>query len=55
MGVPITFMTKHNPSQFEILGKIDAGEISEYNLAVPVINGKSKYKRIAVRRVCYED
>lgn len=50
MGVPITFMTKFNPTQFEILGKIDAGEITQYNLAVPKIDGKSIYKRIAIRR-----
>ena len=51
MGVPITFMTKHNPTQFEIIGKIDAGELTEYNLGRPVINGTSKYKRIAIRRM----
>lgn len=50
IGVPITFMQYYNPDQFEIVGKIDAGEITEYNLANPIINGKSKYKRIAIRR-----
>lgn len=50
MGVPITFMQYYNPNQFEIIGKIDAGEITEYNLAKPIINGKAKYKRIAIRR-----
>ena len=43
-------MTKHNPAQFEIIGKIDAGELTEFNLGRPVINGVSKYKRIAIRR-----
>lgn len=50
MGVPITFMDKYSPEQFEIIGKIDAGEITEYNLARPIVNGVSKYKRIAIRR-----
>ena len=50
MGVPITFMDKYSPDQFEILGKIDTGEINEYNLGNPTVNGKSMYKRIAIRR-----
>lgn len=49
MGVPVTFLSKHNPDQFEILGKIDTGIINEYNLANPTINGKNVYKRIAIR------
>lgn len=50
MGVPITFMQYYNPDQFEIIGKIDTGGISEYNLANPKVSGKSMYKRIAIRR-----
>ena len=50
MGVPITFLDKYCPEQFEIVGKIDTGAIDEYNIANPVINGKSIYKRIAIRR-----
>lgn len=50
MGVPITFMQYYNPVQFEIVGKIDTGEITEYNLANPKVNGKALYKRIAIRR-----
>ena len=50
MGVPITFLNKYNPDQFEIIGKIDTGKIDEYNIANPVINGKTIYKRIAIRR-----
>jgi len=49
MGVPITFLDKYCPEQFEILGKIDTGKINEYNLANPTINGKFGYKRIAIR------
>ena len=54
MGVPITFMTKYNPNQFEVVGKIDAGEITKYNLGLPIINGVSKFKRIAIRRIIHE-
>ena len=50
MGVPITFLDKYNPEQFEIVGKCDTGKIDEYNLANPVINGKTIYKRIFIRR-----
>ncbi len=49
MGVPITFLDKYNPKQFEILGKIDSGKIDEYNLGNPVIGGKNVYKRLAIR------
>ncbi|MBR2773666.1 MAG: modification methylase, partial [Selenomonadaceae bacterium] len=50
MGVPITFLDKYNPAQFEIVGKIDTGKIDEYNIANPVINGKMKFKRLAIQR-----
>ena len=39
MGVPISFMTKYNPEQFEI--------ISNNNL--PIVNGKNFYKRIIIK------
>lgn len=41
IGVPITFMAKHCPSQFEIVDKLDS----------PKINGKIIFKRILIRRV----
>ena len=47
MGVPITFMDKYNPDQFEILG-------NEEDLGVPkgrgYLNGKRLYGRIFIRR-----
>lgn len=49
MGVPITFLTKHSPEQFEILGVFNHGCDSEFDFAVPQINGKDKYARIAIR------
>lgn len=51
IGVPITYLPYHCVEQFEILGKFDGGsESNELDLAKPLINGKAKYKRIAIRR-----
>lgn len=51
IGVPITYLPYHCLEQFEILGKFDGGtESNELDLAKPLINGKAKYKRIAIRR-----
>ena len=50
MGVPITFMDKYNPSQFTIVGILNHGCDSEYDLAKPVINGTELYTRIIVHR-----
>lgn len=33
IGVPITFMTKHNPDQFEIVGVLNSGSANEYDFA----------------------
>lgn len=49
MGVPITFMYKYNPDQFEILGVFNHGSDSEFDLAKPVLKGKELYSRIAIR------
>ena len=47
MGVPITFLDKYNPEQFEIIG-------NEYSIDIPLgrgyINGKRMYSRIFIRR-----
>ncbi len=50
MGVPITFLNKHNPEQFEVEGlcwlllrDMGAGE------SMFKINGKRKYRRIVIR------
>ena len=50
MSVPITIFDKDYVSSIKVVGKIDAGNINEYNLANPIINGKEKFKRIAIRR-----
>ena len=55
MGVPITFMDKYNPDQFEILGFMNTGEENEgirYKGTPhgrPTINGKEIYFRILLR------
>lgn len=49
MAVPITFLDKYCPEQFEILGKIDTDIRNDFTLAAPIVNGKRKFKRIAIR------
>lgn len=64
MGVPITFLEKYNPDQFEIVGSFNAGSHGEELGAVktetetkgkvimwngPVVNRKPLYKRIVIR------
>ena len=49
MGVPITFMTKYNPSQFEIIGLMASTTVSEINFGYPFVNGERKYARILIR------
>lgn len=64
MGVPITFLGKHNPEQFEIVGSFNAGAHGEKLGATsteiiskgksmtwngPVVEKEPKYKRIIIR------
>ena len=62
MGVPITFLDKYCPTQFEIVGitensenvshlYIGGGEIKHDR---PYINGKRMYSRILIKRICAE-
>ncbi|WP_202962299.1 adenine-specific methyltransferase EcoRI family protein [Sharpea azabuensis] len=50
IGVPITFMTKYNPDQFEIVGVLNSGSANEYDFAKAILNGKQLYARILIRR-----
>lgn len=59
MGVPITFLDKYNPAQFEILGHTYNGDTSPEvekirtdpkNRNRGIINGKTLYDRILIRR-----
>lgn len=49
MGVPITFLDKYCPEQFEIVGEFNHGCDNEYDLAKPILDGKELYPRIAIR------
>ena len=57
MGVPITFLDKHNPNQFELLGATESeGKgfsnglwFPDSGVAQPVIRGKRVYKRLFIR------
>lgn len=64
MGVPITFMDKYNPEQFEIVGQTHISDTTEETEALRTdkryrhrgrINGKEKYARILIRRKRHED
>jgi len=48
-GVPITFMDKYNPDQFEIIGQMVTTKVDEFNQGYPYINGKKKYARILIK------
>ena len=51
MGVPITFMDKYNPDQFEILGNLGSYAPDGYSLASKIfIDGKKKFKRILIKK-----
>ena len=50
MGVPISFLGKHNPNQFEIIGEANHGSDNQYDLFKPVVNGKELFPRILIRR-----
>lgn len=41
MGVPVSFFSKYNPKQFEIVGQLH-----------PILNGRKIYKRILIKRKC---
>ncbi len=57
MGVPITFMDKYNPEQFEIIWTTDRGgdgmlehlKLPHTRYDAPVVRGKGLYSRILIR------
>jgi len=49
MGVPVTFMDKYNPEQFEILAKMTTTTIDDFNYGYPYINGERIYARILIK------
>ena len=56
IGVPITFLDKYNPSQFEIFGIMNTGELNpgiRYENTPhgrPIVNGKEIYLRILIKK-----
>lgn len=60
IGVPITFLDKYNPEQFEILGMSASAGYNEEVVGIPflgekdarpIINGKNTYARIFIRNL----
>ncbi len=49
MGVPITFLDKYCPNQFELIGYMASTQVDEYNCGYPYIAGKKMYARILIR------
>ena len=49
MGVPVTFLDKYNPNQFDLVGKMTTTKTDEYNYGYPYINGRKLYARILIR------
>jgi hypothetical protein len=49
MGVPITFMAKYNPDQFELIGQMVTTKIDDFNHGYPYVNGKKIYARILIK------
>lgn len=57
MGVPITFLDKFNPDQFEIIGATESEGKgfsaglwdADSGIAQPVISGERKYKRLFIK------
>ena len=50
MGVPLTFVDKYNPEQFEIVGQMATTKVDEFNFGYPFINGQKKYARLLIKQ-----
>jgi hypothetical protein len=48
MGVPITFLDKYNPKQFEVLGMANSARWLSYE-CYTIINGRKIYNRVIIR------
>ena len=51
MGVPITFLDKYCPEQFEIVGEMVSTTVDNYNFGYPYINGNKVYARVLIKRI----
>lgn len=50
MGVPISFMGRYNPEQFEIIGELNHGCDNKYDFAKPILNGRELFPRILIKK-----
>lgn len=50
MGVPISFLNKHNREQFEIIGESRYHDGKDFTDDISIIGGKQKYRRLLIRR-----
>lgn len=50
MAVPLSFLDKYNPEQFEIVGEANHGSDNIYDLFKPTIDGKEKFKRVLIKK-----
>lgn len=50
MGVPISFLDKYCPEQFDILGVANHGKDHMWDLFAPRINNKEVFKRLLIRK-----
>ena len=51
MGVPITFLDKYCPEQFEIVGQMMTTKVTEFNFGYPYIDEKKKFARLLIKRI----
>lgn len=51
LAVPLTFLDKYNPSQFQLIGLMASTTINDFNFGYPFINGKKKYARILIKKI----
>ena len=49
-GVPITFLYKYNPKQFEIIGIANSARYIGNFPCLTIINGKRIYNRILIKK-----
>ena len=49
IGVPISYIIKHNPQQFSIVGIFNHGTDHEFDVAKPILNGRELFPRIAIK------
>ena len=49
MGVPVTFLDRYNPEQFELIGEAKHGIDGEFDRFSPAINGKDMFTRLLIR------